>query len=90
MRHHTPIFSNYAKHIFNGNGHHYTKEVIFFEWFETPVNYETSKKRRHRKEEEARREALQHPKPTGPMAQAIMIGLIGACVIGLFVLGFLF
>ena len=83
-RHHTPIFSNTAKQVFQENGHHYTKEVIFFEWFETPINYESPKQKRRRSE--AVHEAKPPLPPTGPVAQMVMGGILGACVIGLFVL----
>ncbi len=87
-RHHTPIFSNAAKQAFRENSHHYTKEVIFFEWMETPINYESPKqKRRREKTGSMVKEPLE---PTGPIAQAIMGGILGACIIGAFVLELFF
>lgn len=86
-KHHPLIFSINAKNLFKENGHHHTKEVAFFEWFETPLNYKTpADHRRKQKKEEAKKEAYLHLEPTGKVSQIIMFGILGACVIGLYTL----
>ena len=83
---HKPIFSDTAKYLYEENGHQMTKEARFFEWFETPINYKTKKRRHKREQMEEERSNRTHLPPSGPIAQKIMLSIALACSIGLFVL----
>lgn len=82
---HSPKFSNHAKSLFNED-HHSTTEVRFFEWLETPMNYETTKRRRKREAREATIEAKEIPQATGLVARIIMGSILLISIVGLYAL----